>query len=287
MDSVVQSTPYSFDFFPPPQDLAQYVQALYRLTYNEPVDEVLPAYSAQIIVSSGPGGFADFGDGLVASFPNASMLGPMTNAHRVVMPQPTTIYGASISIYGWAAITRLPALESSNRHIDAVTGLGAEAGEALQALGRRAEKLDDAEVLEQLADIIRTRAEPLPRRHGDLIDSTYRWLTGDFNPHLDELYSVLPYGERQIQRLVKRFFGLAPARLKRQFRAMRAAVILSDPNVSAGARDKVYSAFYDQAHLIRELKQFTGRTPQFLEPGRVTLATTTLKAEHRGSERTG
>ena len=277
------SVPYSFEFVPPPPDLAQYVNALYKLTYHDAIDEVLPAYSAQLLVSAGPAGMADFGNGLVESYRYASMLGPLTTAHRVTMDEPTAIYGASISVYGWAALTGLPALESSNRHIDAVSGLGAEAGQAALALGRKSSRLSDTEVFDQLADIVRSRAEPLPRGHGQLIDATFRWLTSDFNPLIDDLYASLPYSERQVQRLVKQFFGLPPTRLKRQYRALRAAVILSDPNVSDSARDMVYAAFYDQAHLIREVKQFTGRTPRLLEPGRVTLASTTLKAEHSGS----
>lgn len=272
--------PYSFDFVAPPPDLSRHVNSLYKLTYHRAVDEVLPAYSAQLMVSAGPGGMADFGEGLVKSYRYASMLGPLTNAHRIVMGEPTTIYGVSISVYGWAAVTGLPALKSSNRHITAHDGLGEAAGEAALALGKLCGQISDAEVFNRLSEIIRMRADTLPDGHGDLIDTTFGWLQSNFNPRLDDLLSALPYSERQVQRLVKQFFGLPPARLKRQYRALRAAVILSDPNVSEGARDKVYAAFYDQAHMIREIKQFTGRTPRLLEPGRVTLASTTLKAEH-------
>ena len=272
--------PYSFEFLPPPPDLSLHVLALYKLTYHEAIDEVLPAYSAQLMVSSGPGGKADFGNGLVPSYRYASMLGPMTGAHRITMDGPTTLYGVSISTYGWAAITGLPALKSSNQHIDAITGLGAEAGKAALALGKRAKVLSDNEVLDALADIVRSCARPLPKGHGELIAATYSWIQSGLNPPIDDLFDALPYSERQAQRLVKRFFGLPPAGLKRQYRAMKAAVILSDPNSSSSARDKVYAAFYDQAHLIREVKQFTGRTPRWLEPGRITFASTTLKAEH-------
>ena len=280
MGNEEKGLPYSFSFAPPPADLARHVNGFYELTYHEPVDEVLPAYSAQLMVSDGPGGFADFGNGLVPSYPNASMFGPMTDAHRIVMPKPTVIYGASISIYGWAAITGLPALKSSNRHIDAVTGLGETAGKAALELGRQAGKLSSAEVFARLADIIRSRAGILPDGHAELIDTTYRWLSGDLNPDLDDLYNCLPYSDRQVQRLIKQFFGLPPARLKRQYRALRAAIILSDPRVTDKERDSVYAAFYDQAHMIREVKQFTGHTPRWLEPGRITFASTTLAAEY-------
>lgn len=274
--------PFSFDFIPPPPDLARYVNSLYKLTYHRAIDDVLPAYSAQLMVSSGPGGFADFGKGLTESYRNCSLLGPMTSAHRVVMPQPTEIYGVSISIYGWAAMTGLPALASSNCHVDAVTGLGQEAGEAALALGRNSAELSDGEVFAALTDIIRSRATPLNEGHGKVIETTHQWLLSDLSPSIDDLYAQLPYSQRQAQRLVRQFFGLPPARLKRQYRALRAAIILSDPNVTEAARDKVFAAFYDQAHLIRELRQFTGSTPRWLEPGRVTLASTTMKAEHRG-----
>lgn len=277
-----RKAPYSFEFVPPPPELSQHILSLYKLTYHEPADEILPAYSAQLMVSSGAGGSADFGNGLVRSHRYASLLGPMTDAHRIVMPQPLVIYGASISTYGWAAITGLPALESSNRHIDAVSALGEEPGKAALALGMRAAELSDQEVYDGLIDVVRPLARPLPEGHRKLIEATQSWLQSRLNPDVEELYGLLPYSERQVQRLVNRFFGRPPAGLKRQYRAMRAAILLSDPLVPRHMRDKVYSAFYDQAHMIREIKQFTGRTPRWLEPGRVTFASTTLKAEHRG-----
>ena len=83
-------------------------------------------------------------------------------------------------------------------------------------------------------------------------------------------------------RLVKRFFGLPPARLKRWYRAIRAATLLGDSKLSEERRNEIRDAFYDQAHLIRVIREFTGRTPRFLsQPGK-SMVNDTLGPEGYG-----
>ena len=51
----------------------------------------------------------------------------------------------------------------------------------------------------------------------------------------------------------------------RKYRALRAATLLCDPDATSEMRARVESLFYDQPHMIREIRQFAGRTPGTLD----------------------
>jgi methylphosphotriester-DNA--protein-cysteine methyltransferase len=64
-----------------------------------------------------------------------------------------------------------------------------------------------------------------------------------------------------VQRLAERYFGLTPSKLARKYRALRAAVLLSRPTITDDEIAAVQDHFYDQPHMIREMRLFAGRTP--------------------------
>jgi methylphosphotriester-DNA--protein-cysteine methyltransferase len=61
--------------------------------------------------------------------------------------------------------------------------------------------------------------------------------------------------------LVKRYIGLNPAALARKYRAIRAAALLGEPDLSDEAEAEIATAFYDQPHMIREIRRYCGYTP--------------------------
>ena len=65
---------------------------------------------------------------------------------------------------------------------------------------------------------------------------------------------------RQIERLTKRYYGLPPITLARKYRALRAAAVLARGEDLADSG--FGNSFYDQSHMIREIKRFAGLTPQ-------------------------
>ncbi|MGB7407607.1 MAG: AraC family transcriptional regulator, partial [Pontixanthobacter sp.] len=97
--------------------------------------------------------------------------------------------------------------------------------------------------------------------HADLIALTNRWLGGALDPNVEDLFAAAPYSRRQVQRLVERFFGLSPKALARKYRAVRAAMLMSLPQLSDEMDAELAEAFYDQSHMIREIRLFAGRTP--------------------------
>ena len=79
---------------------------------------------------------------------------------------------------------------------------------------------------------------------------------------------------RSVERMTKHFYGVSPRMLARKYRAVRAAAALARGESLDEAQ--VGDAFYDQSHLIREIKRFAGATPsQLATPSPYTVATTT------------
>jgi methylphosphotriester-DNA--protein-cysteine methyltransferase len=78
---------------------------------------------------------------------------------------------------------------------------------------------------------------------------------------------------RSVERMTKHYYGLSPRMLARKYRAVRAASALARGEGLDAAQ--LGDAFYDQSHLIREIKRFAGATPgQLGKPTSYTEATT-------------
>lgn len=277
--------PFAFEFVAAPSDLAPYLNSLYILRIgSRGINEMLPAYSGQLLLAASGSGGIDFGNGLIEAPPDAFLIGPLSSARPFAIAGPAIMIGASFNYHGWAALTGLPVAQNADRFLTATHVLGEAGGSAAVEIARKLRKdsIGLADALDELAGILRDRVRPLPPSHAEVISSTYAWLSGSLNPKPDDLYRSLPMSERQIQRLVKRFFGLAPSRLRRRYRAIRAATLLADPDLPENRRAEVLQSFYDQAHLIREIREFTGRTPSLLTRTEPTVSVETLGAPGYG-----
>jgi AraC-like DNA-binding protein len=111
-------------------------------------------------------------------------------------------------------------------------------------------------------------ARPIPPEHLRLIEAVRAWMGQSLSPRVADLGPAAGMSQRQVQRLVDRYFGHPPKALVRKYRALRAASVLADPAATAEEIDAVIDHFYDQSHLIREIRLFAGRTPaRIADPG--------------------
>ncbi len=209
-----------------------------------------------------------FDDGEIGRSSDALFLAPLCEARPFEVRGPARLFGVSLNFRGWAALTGLSVQDHHDAFLSPATAIGRELSEEFSSLAPRwrTREIDDATMLDALADIVRRGLSPLSEPHLALIDRTLEWLSSSLRPELDDLYSTLPYSKRQAQRLVARFFGQSPVRLVRRYRALRVATLLSLPELPEAVEASIRDAFYDQAHMIKELRFFTGRTPRKLEP---------------------
>lgn len=267
--SAGDNEPHHFTFVPAPADLSSYVNSLY-VWRSEPGDlnDSLPAYSAQMASFAEGEARMAFDDGAIGETSDAFFLAPLCQARQFHVRGPAVLFGVSINFRGWAALSGLSVHDHHDQFLSSELVLGDSLAEEFAALAPkwRKGKLSEDEYLDAMADIVRRGITALSAQHLQVIDRTLEWLSSSFRPELDDLYSTLPYSKRQVQRLVAQFFGQSPVRLVRRYRAVRAATLLSLPALSDEIEADIHAAFYDQAHLIKELRFFTGRTPKRLLP---------------------
>ena len=79
---------------------------------------------------------------------------------------------------------------------------------------------------------------------------------------ISTLADKLGVTRRQLERQCRRDLGITPKMLARITRFRRAAALLSQGDVRSGADLAAAGGYVDQAHLIREFREFAGTTPK-------------------------
>jgi len=252
------------DYIAPPPAAAPFVTTLYRFRCDEPlIRDIQPAAIGNLCLFPHGKGEMLFAAGHRDPNHEVGLQTPLSRATPIEVEGPFQAFGAALTPIGWAALTGLHAGEYRDRLLPA----GSVLGPAIDALGQeliaayRAERMSGRGCALAIGDFIGANAKPLNPRHLELIAATGRWLGASFNPEVGDLVGVAGYSARQVQRLVERYFGLPPRALARKYRALRAAALLSAPQLSLEDEAEIAEAFFDQPHMIREIAHFVGRTP--------------------------
>jgi AraC-like DNA-binding protein len=250
------------ELFAPPPPLTPFVTTFFRMQCDEAtIRDVQPSSIGIIALMARGSGHMRFLDGRSEPSHPFTVLTPSSAAGTFEVDGPWDVFGAMLSPVGWAALTGLCAAQHGNRLYEGAEVLPAPLVEAGCGILDSFETLGAEEMVEVLGAGILASVRPLRKGHAQFINAVARWLARSLSPDLEDLYAEARYGERQVQRLTERYFGLPPRSLARKYRALRAAVILSRPSISADEIAAVEDHFYDQPHMIRELRLFAGRTP--------------------------
>ncbi|WP_435419084.1 helix-turn-helix domain-containing protein [Parerythrobacter aurantius] len=276
---------FRFRFIAAPADLARYINTLYVFETDEArFDDILPAYSAQIMAFGQGEARMQFAPDKVERSSEAFVIAPMQEAAPFSMAGPVRCCGVSLTVFGWAALAGLPVDRHGHRKFEADALLGEAPAARIAQTGRALAEgtLDSEAACAQLADVVRGALKPIKPAHLRFIAATLDWLAADLSPAVPDLVKATGLSDRQVQRLTKRYFGKPPLGLIRRYRAIRAATLLSQMDLRAQFHDEVLEAFFDQAHMIREIRLFTGRTPKILEQSEASVAADTLAPEGYG-----
>lgn len=199
-----------------------------------------------------------FSNGTSTTCSGAMILGPTTGAMQFEIQGPFRMFGIGILPPGWDALTGASAADFTDRVIPAIT-LFPRIDERLAALQRMTSLAEMAEAAEALLLPTVEQASPETIAFARMVDD---WLASDPSPDVCDLHRRSQLSERQLTRRVKHLYGMPPKYLSRKYRALRAAraMMEGDPEYADLLRD----SFYDQSHMIRELKLFAGTTPHKL-----------------------
>lgn len=267
------------EFMVPTAELQPFVTLFYRFHCPHDFDDLERAGIAQFRfrLSAGPACY-HFCDGSVQDAPPFHLVGPTTGTTRTCADGPVQVFGMGLSPAGWAVLVGADASSHADRCADAAALCGDEVAELAAALR---EAGDGAAMIAAVEPWLQRR---LAGGHDELLDfvrAVDAWLVSAPSPAIEELATALGLSRRQVERRCNVIYGAPPKLLARKVRALRAAVAMASGEVGAVAE---VEGFYDQSHLIREVKHFTGLTPKRMrdEPGALAYLTITQRRELEG-----
>ncbi|MEO1969087.1 MAG: helix-turn-helix domain-containing protein [Sphingomonadaceae bacterium] len=261
---------FTLDYISAPDELTDFVTTFYHFRCDESrIRDIQPAAVGHLIVFLRGEGVMHFAGGYSEPSHRVSVMTPGRAASPIEIDGPFHCVGAALSPLGWASLTGLPAGASADHLIAARDVFGPQIdtlGDAMIA-DYRAGRADGEELCARLASFVASKLAPVNPRHVALMRAVSEWLSQSLSPPVEALYGLSNYSPRQTQRLVERYFGLPPRELMRKYRALRVVALLNQPEVDMETISLLEDQFYDQSHMIREIRQFAGRTPGRLVGG--------------------
>lgn len=261
------------DYAVPGPELADYITLFYLFEAAVPVfEDTERADHAQIRFRlNARNAEYRFPDGSVQRVSNAHILGPTTGAIHVRADGPVRVFGAGITPCGWSALVGAEASAMINRVFDASELFGDHLAGAIEELAAASD----------IATMMPIGSALLSRLMGThdggalaFVREVDAWLASSASPEVDVLAAATGLSRRQVERKCNALYGAPPKLLARKYRALRAAVALASGTASLD--DVIENGFYDQSHLIREVKQFTGLTPRQIKADPPLLARLTI-----------
>jgi AraC-like DNA-binding protein len=265
------SAPFELHYFPPDPDLADMVSSFYFARLNLPkFDEYERADRPQFRFVTNADGEYIFADGHHAPVSRAIIIGPTSGRVRAISNCPAQLFGFGLLPAGWAALMGGDAEKLTDRALDATDRFGPWIEDVATTLEQAADVEAKLVIGNNFAREVLTRGEAPPLWFIRTVDE---WLTASPSPQVPDLVDATGMSIRSVERMTKYYYGLSPRMLARKYRAVRAASALARGEGLDSAQ--LDDAFYDQSHLIREIKRFAGATPgQLSKPTYYTQATT-------------
>lgn len=255
----------------PDAPLNQLVSSFYRFDYQgHALREVERADRAQFRITLYGEGRYRFDDQEIPAYP-VTVIGPTTRPFESLSDAPIGLFGWGMLPAGWAALMGAESENWIDKAFDARQIFGESIMELRGQLIAMAEPAAQFALGKEAATEIYRKTDGAPFEFTAMVD---RWLVDDSDPDVDVLIAESGLSPRQLERMTKRYYGMPPKKLARKYRALRAANKLAHGDSLDDT--ELGLAFYDQSHLTREVKHFTGLTPGQLKAGASALTKATM-----------
>ncbi|MES2754296.1 MAG: helix-turn-helix domain-containing protein [Pseudomonadota bacterium] len=259
-------------FVVPSADLADHITLLYHFCAELPhfADTERAGHAQLRFRLRGDNSRYRFADGSEQTVGAIHLIGPTTGSTLSSADGPIEVIGLGLTPAGWAALVGSDASAMVNRAVDCGT-LFDDIDTVASQLQNAADVAGKVAVAEAFIRHAAGAAAGDVVEFARLVDV---WLAGATSPALEALEAATGLSRRQVERRCKVLYGAPPKMLARKYRALRAAVaVVAD---GENLDDLLARGFYDQSHLIREIKQFTGCTPRQLRANPSLLAHMTI-----------
>jgi methylphosphotriester-DNA--protein-cysteine methyltransferase len=203
--------------------------------------------------------------------------GQLTTSIRLVARGRTDIVGIRFRTAAASSVLRVPPGELT----DHVVSLGDISRPLASALYDSAAQHDGPEA--RAAALSATLLRFV--RHGadHLASAAVRALDATDPPRIDTIARTLGVSTRTLERRLSAHAGLPPSMLRRVIRFRRTFSVLDNASPGTWAKIAIGAGFFDQAHLIRDFRQFAGAAPSEFFRDRIDLARAILGSGERSA----
>jgi AraC-like DNA-binding protein len=245
-------------YSPPPEHLGDRISSLYEM-YKEGTlfDEIERADRPQLRIMLSGQGIYEFPGGAQDPAHMITLIGPTSGPVRSYGEGPVHVVGAGLLPPAWVTLLGGAAERWIDRALDARDLFGTRAEHLRRDILAAPTIEDRFVVLCAFVEEMTRATDPDQIAFTRMVDN---WLIESIDPQVETLVARSGLSMRQLERQAKRYYGLPPKTLARKYRALRVAAALArGENLNeTGLTD----SFYDQSHLIREVKRFAGLTPK-------------------------
>jgi AraC-like DNA-binding protein len=193
------------------------------------------------------------------TLPRCFLIGQLTHPLEVEPTGPTGTFFICFHPYGFLPFATIPIKEMENTAVtlDKLFGTdGEEFGQKILEAKSTAERIRLSEdfLLNRLTDV--DTIDSIVRSTVDII------LTCNGHLSVDQLSKQTNINRRQLVRKFSSAIGLSPKQLSKTIRLQGALKVLLNTEIN-NLVDLAYEGeYYDQAHFIKDFKEFTGLTPK-------------------------
>lgn len=249
----------NIEFAEPAPHLKSLLSLYYRVRSDAPVFKEIDRADIGVVRFRLKGdGYLQFHDGSKSEKGMKNLLiGPGTAAAKIRLEGPIDVVGCCLLPLAWGgAIVDGDAIKFVDCASDALEILGPKAHNLPKLLAATNSMKETKDILDTAFSAM---ARPVSKRTVTGVEELRQWLAGSPSPDVQALTKGDLARSRRFSRIGNRHFGGPPKMLARKVRALRAAqaITLNDGNIC----DEALDPFYDQPHMVREVKHFTGRSP--------------------------
>lgn len=173
----------------------------------------------------------------------------------------STGFGVKLRVGAVYALFDLPAHELTNRVVNLEDILGHSAGELVERISEAATPLEKTWHVERIFTRLIQKSD---KKNFSTELAALEALTDSRFSTISSLADQLGYSSRQLQRKLNNFIGLTPRLFRRisRFEKVLQLIQTSGPKQNFSWSDIAGLCGYsDQAHFIRDFREFTGYTP--------------------------
>ena len=254
-----------FQEFQPTPLLANIVESYWYLKGEgsssefSPLQRCLPIGATELIIHLNESRSECFINGQWVPFPEAMVVGVKEKPIFWRMPGGNAFFGVRFTPEAFIQLFKIPVSELLNSYIDATLFLGKDKSSIITNLQAAADNSSRIFLIEAFIQTqLMNQQFPINNcflQAADLIRKAQPGMS------IDQLSKAVYISERQLQRVFKEHLGMGPKNYLRIVRFQKAYQFLqSNPGTSMSGIACDFG-FSDQAHFIRDFKEFSGMTP--------------------------